>query len=137
MNTPIDKHLDRHGIRKTQIRRSLLRLFLYSHSSFSLQDIQRKIGCDCDRATLYRNLKYFVGKGLLHTVPDNHSARYALSEVKGNGHDDHRHIHFTCNECGNTYCLDLEKTPEIKAQKGYDITSLEIHASGTCEFCSS
>lgn len=136
-SSSIDKHLDRHGIRKTEIRRNLLRLFLSAHSSFSLQEIQTKVGKDCDRATVYRNLKYFVKKGLLHTVPDSSTARYALSESGGNGHDEGRHIHFTCTNCGKTFCVDLLKSPEIKPQKGYNITGIEIHAKGICEFCSS
>lgn len=74
-----------------------------------------------DRVTIYRTLQTFVDKGIIHIIPtSDNSIRYALckDECTEGHHHDH-HIHFVCNKCNNTCCLDDVATPDIKLPKGY------------------
>ena len=86
---------------------------------------------------MYRTLQTFVNKGIVHIIPTADNAiRYALckddcSEV---GHDDH-HIHFVCDNCHTTYCLDDIVTPDIRLPKGYSGRHVEMVVEGICKNC--
>lgn len=121
----------------TESRRKILHLFLEQPGALAHGDIEKKAGEKFDRVTVYRTLHAFVEKGIIHTIPTaDNSIRYALckDDCAGGHHHDH-HIHFMCDECGNTYCLDDVVTPEIKLPKGYSASHVEVVVEGVCKNC--
>ena len=137
IETRIASLLKRSDLSVTESRRKILHLFLEQAGALAHGDIERKAGEKFDRVTVYRTLQAFVEKGIIHTIPTaDNSIRYALckDECSGGHHHDH-HIHFMCDNCGNTYCLDDVVTPEIKLPKGYSASHVEVVVEGVCKNC--
>lgn len=131
-----DNILKSHELRVTPVRSQVLEVFLESDVALSNQDIELEFD-NLDRITLYRTLKAFEDKGIIHKAIDGTSvAKYALCDQDCNVHHHHdEHIHFHCNSCGNTFCVDEIKVPEIPTPTGFQITSMNIVMNGTCEKC--
>lgn len=122
----------------TDSRKKILQLFLAQEGALAHGDIEKKASEKFDRVTIYRTLQTFVDKGIIHTIPTaDNSIRYALckDDCKDGHHHDH-HIHFVCNQCENTFCLDDVVTPEIKMPKGYNAKHVEVVVEGLCKNCS-
>lgn len=134
----IDDLLKRRQLSVTSGRRKILELFLSHEGALSHSDIERKAGEKFDRVTVYRTLQVFLEKGLIHSIPTaDNSIRYALcrNEDCSGGHHRDDHVHFICNECGNTICLEDVMIPAIKLPKGYAVQQVEMLVSGICKGC--
>jgi Fur family ferric uptake transcriptional regulator len=121
----------------TESRKKILSYFLEQTGALSHGDIEKRAGEKFDRVTIYRTLQTFVDKGIIHIIPTtDNSIRYALckDECTEGHHHDH-HIHFVCNKCSNTYCLDDVATPDIKLPKGYSADHVEVVVEGICKIC--
>ena len=133
----VDAVLKQNNLSVTGSRKKILQLFLEQPGALAHGDIEKKAGEKFDRVTVYRTLQTFVDKGIIHTIPTaDNSIRYALckDECSEGQHHDH-HIHFVCNHCHNTYCLDGVVTPEIKLPKGYLADHVEVLVEGVCKNC--
>jgi Fur family ferric uptake transcriptional regulator len=133
----VEDMLKRNQLSVTGSRKKILHLFFEQEGALAHGDIEKKAGEKFDRVTIYRTLQVFVGKGIIHTIPTaDNSIRYALckDDCSAGHHHDH-HVHFICNNCGNTYCLDDVVTPDIKLPRGYNATHVEVLAEGICKNC--
>ena len=135
----IGKLLKQGGMSVTEKRVQILNLF-FSNTGSALRhaDIEQSLQ-NMDRVTIYRTLHTFLEKGLLHTVPNTDgTAMYALCKDdchEGHHHDDH--VHFLCNKCGNTICLDGVVVPLVALPQGYSASQTEMVISGICQTCNS
>lgn len=123
-------------MRSTPSRQEILHLFLLRDHALSHGDIEKEINNSLDRVTVYRTLKTFLDKGLIHKVLDDEgSLKYALcSEAcSGTGHH-HDHVHFKCTKCGQTNCLNVE-IPAVRLPKGYQAEEVNLLIQGVCERC--
>ena len=129
--------LKRNSLSVTDSRKKILQLFLEQAGALAHGDIEKRAGEKFDRVTVYRTLQTFVDKGIIHTIPTaDNSIRYALCKDEcSEGHHHDHHIHFVCNNCHNTYCLDGVVTPEIKLPKGYTAEHVEVVVEGICKNC--
>jgi len=123
----------------TDSRREILQVFLRSRSALAHQDIEKKTGEKFDRVTVYRTLQTFIDKGIVHTIPTSDNAvKYALCrEECSEGHHHDNHIHFVCDSCGNTTCLDETAIPQIKLPQGYRQEKVNVIVNGVCKTCKS
>jgi Fur family ferric uptake transcriptional regulator len=138
MNAISNRLLKDFRLRTTPSRQEILHLFLRKEYALSHGDIEKEINNALDRVTVYRTLKTFLDKGLIHKVLDDEgSLKYALCNeaCTTTGHH-HNHVHFKCTMCGQTNCLDVE-IPAVKLPKGYKPKELNILIQGICENCSS
>jgi Fur family ferric uptake transcriptional regulator len=128
----LKKHLSITGGRK-----KILELFLQHDGALSHSDIEKKAGEKFDRVTVYRTLQTFLEKGLIHSIPTaDNSIRYALCKDEcsgGHHHDDH--VHFICNACGITVCLEGVTVPRIELPGGYLGEQVDMLISGVCKSC--
>lgn len=123
-------------LRSTPGRQEVLDIFLKINHALSHGDIERNMPADFDRVTLYRTLKTFLDKGLVHKVLDDEGGlKYALCNHNCNATShSHNHVHFKCTVCGQTSCLDIE-IPGIKLPKGYKPVESNLLIQGTCLNC--
>ncbi|MFT4094710.1 MAG: transcriptional repressor [Niabella sp.] len=129
--------LKENNLSVTAGRQKILQLFLSSGGALAHADIEKNAGAHFDRVTIYRTLQVFVEKGLIHTIPtSDNSIKYALckNECTEGHHHDH-HVHFVCEKCNNTYCLDGVVTPKVDLPEGYGVTGIEVVAKGICKTC--
>jgi Fur family ferric uptake transcriptional regulator len=125
-------------LRTTQTRQEILHLFLRSDYALSHGDIEKEIDSSLDRVTVYRTLKTFLDKGLIHKVLDDEgSLKYALcNEACSVAGHHHNHVHFKCTACGQTNCLTNVEIPSVKLPKGYKAREINLLIQGVCETCS-
>lgn len=122
-------------IRETPFRAAVLKLFNASSNALSLKEIESRLDA-FDRITLYRTLKLFTEKGIIHEVLHPKGKKYALCQDSCNEHKHkHEHLHFHCSKCKETLCVE-SPIEEIKL-RGYTIDSTEISVYGICEKCHS
>jgi Fur family ferric uptake transcriptional regulator len=128
--------LDSHGLRKTQIREQVLGLFIAKEKALSKQDIESELG-NLDRITLYRTLKAFEEKGIIHQAIDGtDTSKYALcpAHCSVQAHR-HQHAHFHCRNCEDTFCVDEIDMPSLTAIQGHQVDQVELIVQGICADC--
>lgn len=137
MNRSSDGLLKTHSLRSTPNRQTILHLFLQTEHALSHTDIEREISDNLDRVTIYRTLKTFLNKGLIHKVLDNEgSMKYALcNDPCTSVNHRHDHVHFKCLKCGQTNCLEIE-IPDIKLPASYQKEEVNVLVQGICDQCS-
>jgi Fur family transcriptional regulator, ferric uptake regulator len=127
-----------HNLRQTSCRKMVLELLLEREIALSHHDFEQQAGQAYDRVTLYRTLKTFLDKGIIHKVLDDSGvAKYALCNAhcpEEEHHDDH--VHFKCTQCGTTSCLEHTEIPPVKLPEGYSFTQVNLLVQGVCRECS-
>lgn len=125
------------SIRNTASREAVLAEFLSQDQALSQPDLEKALGAKIDRVTIYRTLSLFLDKSILHKVlDDSGSTKYALcpDTCDEEGHE-HEHVHFQCEKCGQTSCLDEVHVPRINLPAGYVRKEVNFLITGICKNC--
>jgi len=139
--------LKQRKLRVTDVRIKTLQAFLMNSYALGQPDLERLLGSDFDRVTLYRTLNTLVDNGLLHKVPDNGTVlKYAICHheccstavMDSHNHlhqhsDDH--VHFKCNKCDMTMCLPDTNLPKLALPDGFKFTDVQVLIAGLCDNC--
>ena len=137
MTATIEDILRSNNLSITDGRKSILGLFKLSKGALAHADIEKKSSAQFDRVTIYRTLQTFVDKGIIHTIPTaDNSVLYALCKddcTAGHHHDNH--VHFICDTCDTTYCLDHVFIPTVLLPKGFKQKQTDVVVSGICKNC--
>ena len=129
--------LKKNNLSITDSRKKILDLFLKNNGALAHADIEKNTGEIFDRVTVYRTLQTFVEKGIIHNIPTtDNSILYALCKDNCEaGHHHDNHVHFICDSCGNTICLDDVTVPTVKLPKGFKPNHAEMVVNGICGDC--
>lgn len=121
----------------TDGRKAILELFLSSPGALAHADIEKSTGAAFDRVTVYRTLQTFVDKGIVHLIPTtDNSILYALCKDNcEQGHHHDNHVHFICDDCNKTICLEDVIVPEVKLPQGFQPKHAEMVVNGICDDC--
>ena len=137
MNDSLEHILSTKKINPTAMRLLVLEYLMQQRAAVSLQDVERGLQ-HADRITLYRTLKTFEAKGLIHIIQDGTGAtKYALC-AEACSDDEHYdlHLHFNCTRCGETFCLPKVNIPEVLLPNHFVLEELNLTAKGICDRCS-
>jgi Fur family ferric uptake transcriptional regulator len=125
-----------HQLRTTTCREDVLSAFIDKKNALSHGDLEGLLGENYDRVTIYRTLKTFLEKGIVHKVLDEEGMRYALCTTQcSDEKHQHDHVHFKCNICGQTNCLENLHIPHVNLPKGYQAATFNLLIQGTCAKC--
>jgi Fur family transcriptional regulator, ferric uptake regulator len=126
------------GARLTASRSAVLSLLLKADHALTHQEITDALTdtLPVDRVTIYRVLEWLVEQGLAHRIAqDDRVWRFSASKHSASRHD-HQHAHFSCRQCGQTFCLDdVPARVTVKLPPGYQSDEVELTIRGTCEHC--
>ena len=133
----VEDILKKNHLSVTESRQKIMQLFLNSNGALAHADIEKKTGENFDRVTVYRTLQSFVEKGIIHLIPTkDNSIKYALCKDDCEaGHHHDNHVHFICDECSKTICLDDVTVPQVKLPKGFTPQHAEMVVNGICGEC--
>ena len=132
----LNEILKRKRLSVTDSRKKILSLFLSHQDALTHGDIEMKAGEKFDRVTVYRTLQTVVEKGIIHTIPTaDNSIRYALCKDCEEGHHHDDHVHFICNNCDKTICLDNVVSPVIELPEGFTANTVQVVINGICRDC--
>ncbi|ANQ48958.1 transcriptional repressor [Flammeovirga yaeyamensis] len=125
-------------LRRTASRVSILDIFMNSKVALSENILENQLEGICDRATIYRTLKTFINKGILHRVIDeNNIVKFAMCNTNHCSEHDHSHdhVHFKCQECGDTECMDDLPIQSVTLPNGYKAKETNYLILGVCKDC--
>ena len=132
--------LKRNQLSVTDSRKRILEYFSQSNGALAHSDIEEmseKAGDQFDRVTIYRTLQTFVDKGIIHSIPTaDNAVRYALcKDACEQGHHHDNHIHFVCDKCDTTTCIEQVIVPSVQLPEGFKSRQINVLVSGTCKRC--
>lgn len=126
-------------LRPTPCRIEVLGLLQSHEYALSQGDIEQELSNQFDRVTVYRTLKSFLSQGLIHKVLDDIGGiKYALCKElchQGGHVHQHDHVHFKCNQCGQTTCLELVHIPSINLPANFTKKESNLLIQGICNLC--
>lgn len=136
-NTPVGL-LKRHGLSKTASRLKVLSILRSREVATPQPYLEKELGKEVDRVTIYRTLNVFEEKGIIHKILDqNGTANYAICSEECNEHKhyDH-HFHFNCTLCNNVYCMKEIVFPNLEIPLGFKAEEVHLTVMGVCRDCS-
>lgn len=137
MSTATKEILKKNNMSVTDSRLQILDLFYITEGALAHADIEKQTIDKMDRVTIYRTLQTFEEKGIVHTIPTaDNSVKYALcKEHCEEGHHHDNHVHFVCESCNKTTCLDDVLVPEVKLPRGFEPHQSNMVVNGLCKEC--
>lgn len=128
--------LKQRNIRPTAMRLLVLEKLVEQQTATSLKAMEASFE-QADRITLYRTLKTFEDKGLVHQVLDATGVtKYALCQDGCLCAPEDLHVHFYCNTCKETYCLPKAKVPDVELPSRFRLQEVNMVVKGICDSCS-
>ena len=101
----------------------------------SLSELEYKI-LTIDKSGVFRALTLFKEHHLVHVIEDGgDGVRYELCHSHDGEVDDDLHVHFYCERCRRTYCLEDIPIPEVALPAGFEMTSVNFMVKGICPQC--
>jgi Fur family ferric uptake transcriptional regulator len=137
MEGKIRNVLKNYKLSVTDSRLMILSLFYQQPGALAHADVEKKAGNKIDRVTIYRTLQTFEEKGIIHTIPSaDNSVKYALcKEQCAHGHHHDNHVHFVCDNCSSTVCLEDVLVPDVKLPRGFTPSGSNMVVNGVCKSC--
>ena len=130
------KKLESKGVRPTAMRLLTYKRLAQLEVATSLGELEKDFERS-ERSTLFRTMKTFEEKGIVHQIEDGTGViKYALCEDNCEcevGSD--LHLHFHCDSCGETVCLTEHKIPSINLPEGYVAEDINLVVKGVCGKC--
>ncbi|MCO4815268.1 MAG: transcriptional repressor [Flavobacteriales bacterium] len=120
---------------ETPFRKEVLAIFRNYTNAIPLSTVEKELK-EYNRITLYRTIKIFIEKGIIHEITiSGEESNYAIchEECSTAAHH-HQHIHFKCSSCKKIFCVEVDQFPSI-ILPNYKIKQLEIQATGLCQKC--
>lgn len=135
-NINLEELLERHGVRLTPNRLLVARELLAIERPLSLTELEERIE-SVDKSGIFRTLVLFKEKHLVHTIDDGgEGTRYELCLSHDEHHDEDAHVHFFCEKCHRTFCLEDIPVPEVPLPEGYSSSTVSYLIKGICPECS-
>ncbi len=125
------------NLKKTTVRIQVLQALTNSNIALSQHQLEEKFANQIDRTTLYRTLKLYEEKGIIHRIYNSFGeAKYAacLDHCQEHAHSDH-HLHFNCLKCKGTFCINQVEIPAFKLPEGMLAIHYNFSVEGVCEKC--
>ena len=126
--------LEHHGIKPTPNRVLVARALSGAGRPVSMMELEESID-SVDKSGISRTLALFRQKHLVHVIEDGgESVRYELCHSHG-GADDDLHVHFYCESCHKTFCLEDIPVPAVDIPEGYEPRTVNYIIKGICPDC--
>jgi len=106
-----------------------------SNKAIGLYEIEKQFD-NVERSTIFRTLKTFQDKLIIHSVDDGSGAiKFALCSENCTCSPHDLHVHFLCVKCGQTHCLNSIPIPQINLPEGFEYQSANFVVKGICQSC--
>ncbi len=134
-DSKVQKILKAVKLYRTECRTSILGILLEATKPLNQEQIAKRLGKKrFNKVTIYRTLDSFCEAGLVHKAFMQKRALYFESAKDCT--ESQCHPHFTCTNCGVTYCLTGMKLPMAKSpHKGFIIRRQQVRLEGLCPAC--
>lgn len=131
----IEEMLHQREIKPTAIRMMVLDAMVNRQTAFCLSDLEMELDT-VDKSTLSRTINLFHEHHLIHSIDDGSgSIKYSVCREDCQCSLGDLHVHFHCNRCGNTYCMESISIPNIPLPPDFRLQSVNFVMKGICSNC--
>ena len=131
----IEALLMHHGVKPTANRIVVARALADAGRPMTLTELEYRI-LSIDKSGVFRALTLFRDHHLVHLIEDGgDGVRYELCRSHSEHEDDDLHVHFFCERCHRTYCLEQTPVPQVEIPEGFRMTSANYIVKGVCHLC--
>ena len=127
--------LESKGIRPTANRILVMKTLMGEQNPQSLSNLERKM-VSMDKSSIFRTLTLFLEHDVLHAFEDGRGVLcYELCEEKGACDHHDGHIHFYCESCQRSFCMEDIHIPSFELPEGFYPHSISFVIKGECPDC--
>ena len=127
--------LESKGIRPTANRILVMKTLMGEQNPQSLSNLERKM-VSMDKASIFRTLTLFLEHDVVHAFEDGRGVLcYELCEEKGACDHHDGHIHFYCESCQRSFCMENIHIPSFELPEGFYPHSISFVIKGECPDC--
>lgn len=135
MSTKIEDIFKERQIKSTAVRYNVLNVLLNSKTALSAKELEGRLDI-IDKVTLYRTLKAFEQKKIIHTIQDGtNELKYAACEEGCECAPQDQHVHFHCTKCDETVCFTDASIPSVSIPLNFSPSSVSMVFQGICSDC--
>ncbi len=125
--------LEKNGLKKTAPRLCILSFISSRQEAVTRACLAKAFEGQVDRSTLYRLLKIFVKKNILHKLIDcKGTTAYSFFPQQAARQ---QQMHFNCTRCNNLYCLQEKHLPAVQLPTGFTREFSSFITYGICRTC--
>lgn len=127
--------LESKGIRPTANRILVMKTLMGEQNPQSLSNLERKM-VSMDKSSIFRTLTLFLEHDVVHAFEDGRGVLcYELCEEKGACDHHDGHIHFYCESCQRSFCMEDIYIPSFELPEGFYPHSISFVIKGECPDC--
>ena len=127
--------LESKGIRPTTNRILVMKTLMGEQNPQSLSNLERKM-VSMDKSSIFRTLTLFLEHDVVHALEDGRGVLcYELCEEKGACDHHDGHIHFYCESCQRSFCMEDIHIPSFELPEGFYPHSISFVIKGECPDC--
>lgn len=127
--------LESKDIRPTANRILVMKTLMGEQNPQSLSNLERKM-VSMDKSSIFRTLTLFLEHDVVHAFEDGRGVLcYELCEEKGACDHHDGHIHFYCESCQRSFCMEDIHIPSFELPEGFYPHSISFVIKGECPDC--
>ena len=127
--------LESKGIRPTANRILVMKTLMGEQNPQSLSNLERKM-VSMDKSSIFRTLTLFLEHDVVHAFEDGRGVLcFELCEEKGACDHHDGHIHFYCESCQRSFCMEDIHIPSFELPEGFYPHSISFVIKGECPDC--
>lgn len=131
----IISRLESKGIRPTANRILVMKTLMGEQNPQSLSNLERKM-VSMDKSSIFRTLTLLLEHDVVHAFEDGRGVLcYELCEEKGACDHHDGHIHFYCESCQRSFCMEDIHIPSFELPEGFYPHSISFVIKGECPDC--
>lgn len=124
-----------HAVKPTANRIQIVRALERANRPLTLSELVEEMRT-IDKSNIFRALSVFKEHHLVHVIEDGGDAvRYELCKSEREDTDADLHVHFYCECCHRTYCLEHTPVPPVGLPEGFEQNSVNYVVKGLCQEC--
>ena len=127
--------LETKGIKPTANRILVMKALAEASTPLSLSNIE-KLMVSMDKSSIFRVLTLFLEHDVVHAFEDGRGIlNYELCEEDGKCDHHDGHIHFYCESCQRSFCMEDIHIPSFELPAGFSPHSVSFVIKGECPEC--
>lgn len=131
----IIQKLESKGIKPTANRILVMKALAGASTPLSLSNIERLM-VSMDKSSIFRVLTLFLEHDVVHAFEDGRGIlNYELCEEDGKCDHHDGHIHFYCESCQRSFCMEDIHIPSFELPAGFSPHSVSFVIKGECPEC--
>ncbi|MBO5562801.1 MAG: transcriptional repressor [Bacteroidales bacterium] len=127
--------MEHHGVKPTANRILIARALSGAGRPMSMTELEERLET-IDKSNVFRTLTLFRDAHLVHVLEDaGDGVRYELCHSHHDDEDDDVHVHFYCEKCHRTLCLEDIPVPPVSVPEGFESHTVSYLLKGICPDC--